>query len=300
MAGRIRTLKPEWLEDEKLGNAGDAARVLSVGLILLADDHGRGRASIAALAAAVWAQELSRDPRETLAKASRAFDALVAMPYVRAYEVSGQSYYAIVNWTRHQRVDKPGKPHVPPPPEVFAGPSRESRETLAPDRDLDLDQDQDLERDPRARAIPVPTDTTTDTTTPQNGVAAALAALFPDLALDVEGLLSEWTSTYPGLDLVQLAREAKAQARANHRKVDRAASLLGRWYQRAWHERRAEAEKPDIEVAARAKRLAAEEEKFRAMYPPFDAPRPNVDRGEGPDPRLLTVPALLVGDDEDL
>lgn len=35
---RIRTLKPEWLTDEKMEALEDSARLLSAGLILLADD----------------------------------------------------------------------------------------------------------------------------------------------------------------------------------------------------------------------------------------------------------------------
>lgn len=159
---RIRTVKPEWLEDELLAASSDAARTLSVGLILSADDYGNGRASIATLAASVWRFELERDDgaraAETLAKASGAFRELVDMRFVGCWTEAGQRYYTIRNWTRHQRVDKPGKPLVPSPPrelfedekvgekensreprESVASDSRDSREGLPPDRDLDHD-----------------------------------------------------------------------------------------------------------------------------------------------------------------
>jgi hypothetical protein len=145
---RIRTVKPEWLEDEKLGAASDAARVLSLGLVLLADDHGRGRAHEGFVAGHVWPYG---DPRETVRKASEALRELVRCGFIVVYEVRGQSYFEIRNWKKHQKVDHPGKPMVPEPSdaldnprEVLANPReeiRESSEKLAPDRDQDQDQD---------------------------------------------------------------------------------------------------------------------------------------------------------------
>lgn len=114
-------MKPEWLEDELLAGASDAARLLSVGLIILADDYGNGRASIATIAAEVWRFDMSANDgekaAETVAKASRAFRELVAVRFVGTYRVSGQTYFTIRSWTKHQRVDKPGKPIAPAPPD---------------------------------------------------------------------------------------------------------------------------------------------------------------------------------------
>ena len=69
MAGRIRTLKPEWLENESLGGCSDAARVLSAGLVLLADDFGNGRGAPGFLAGQVWPY---RDPVESRGRPERA------------------------------------------------------------------------------------------------------------------------------------------------------------------------------------------------------------------------------------
>lgn len=141
MSGRIRTVKPEWLEDEVLAAASDEARTLSIGLILLADDYGAGRASIATIAASVWRYQLERDDGanapEVLAKASRAFRELLAIGFVGCWTESGQRYFAIRNWVKHQRVDKPGKRMVPEPPKtIFVArieDSRDRRETVASD-----------------------------------------------------------------------------------------------------------------------------------------------------------------------
>jgi hypothetical protein len=111
------------------------------------------------------------------------------------------------------------------------GPPARARPSPSPSPSPKTDQDPSS-----SRAIPVPPDTDTP---PSPGLAAALVALFPDLAPDVDGLLSEWQATFPGLDYVQLAREARTRARAGGRRVERAASLLTGWYSRAWAERRA-------------------------------------------------------------
>lgn len=102
---RIRTIKPEWLEDERMAEASSDARVLSIALILLADDAGRGR-----LNRATAARCFPADP----ATFDRAFAELSGW-FVERYEVRGQGYYAIVNWSKHQRIDKPSKPRTPDP-----------------------------------------------------------------------------------------------------------------------------------------------------------------------------------------
>lgn len=137
---RIRTIKPEWLDDERLVLASPEARVLSIALIILADDYGNGRANRTILAARVFPG--SRDPRETLASA---IETLAGAGFIDLYEVDGQSYYSIRNWAKHQKVDHPSKPQVPGKPAVSES-SRDSRETIASPREsLALDQDQDQE-----------------------------------------------------------------------------------------------------------------------------------------------------------
>lgn len=143
---RIRTVKPEWLDDERLLTSGSDARVLSIALIILSDDHGRGRLTLSTPSRVF--PETPENFREAFARLSGWF--------VEEYSVRGQRYFQIVNWQKHQKVDKPGKPQVPPPetPQIsdsrkLSRESRETpenfRETLAPD----LDQDRDLDLDPR-------------------------------------------------------------------------------------------------------------------------------------------------------
>lgn len=102
---RIRTVKPEWLEDERMAEASSDARVLSIALILLSDDVGRGR-----LNRATAARCFPSDPSTF----DHAFAELEGW-FVKRYEVRGQGYFMIVNW-HHQKIDKPSKPRTPEPP----------------------------------------------------------------------------------------------------------------------------------------------------------------------------------------
>lgn len=149
MSGRIRTVKPEWLDDERLALASSDARVLSIALILLADDFGNGRASLPLLAGRVFPGKILETLESALAELTGWF--------VELYSADGQQYFHIRNWTKHQKVDKPGKPRVPAPFGTVANPPEapeKVRGALAPDLDLDLDLDHDQERrsDDRERA----------------------------------------------------------------------------------------------------------------------------------------------------
>lgn len=141
MAGRIRTVKPEWLEDEKMSMASVEARLLSIALLLLADDYGHGRAHPSYLGGQAFLT--ASNPT---AVADAAFKELLSIGFVTTYEVRGQMYYEVRNWGKHQRVDRPGVPKVPSPlptqdtgvaipgnteDSLFANHSREPREPIA-------------------------------------------------------------------------------------------------------------------------------------------------------------------------
>lgn len=135
MNQRIRTIKPEWRTDRRLNEAGIAARVLSVCLITMSDDHGRGhfREGVLAMECFEHEPDPSRTFREAFAKLSGWFLAV--------YEVRGERYWQITNWHSHQRVDKPRESRLPAPsdPDAVAEKTCDSverepiRETVAND-----------------------------------------------------------------------------------------------------------------------------------------------------------------------
>jgi hypothetical protein len=232
VSGRIRTVKPEWLEDEGLLRAGAHARVLSVALLLLADDYGNGRFIPEVMAAQVFPfEESSRVFRE-------AFAALSGMEFVTSYEVRGQGYFHIRNWKAHQRVDKPGKPRVPGPEqangqhktttrETVANGSRDCRETVAPDHDHDLDHDHDREGNARGAPPPASFADSVGAPDPDHDPWTEVAAAWLDAGWQGDQHTAK-------RDFVRIAEHARRQC--GDRWLDETRSRLTRWLE-AKHER---------------------------------------------------------------
>ncbi len=111
MAGRIRSIKPEILEDEIASGLSDAAWRLWVSSWLLADDYGRFRAGARYLAAQVWQDSAKRDVAEA------ALIELAHSGLLRLYAIENQRYGEIKpdGWRRHQRIERRGQPRVPVP-----------------------------------------------------------------------------------------------------------------------------------------------------------------------------------------
>lgn len=106
---RIRTLKPEILEDEKTSRLSDTAFRLFTSMIILADDHGNVRADARWLQAQIWWAAAA--PPDALA----ALLELWSAGLVHVYGVRGGTYATLTGWTKHQRVDNAGKGRVPAP-----------------------------------------------------------------------------------------------------------------------------------------------------------------------------------------
>lgn len=124
MARRIRTIKPDFFLSEDIAALPRDVRLTFIGLWTYVDDYGHENANPALVKAAVWPLDddiTSRDVGDHLSQ-------LEANGQVAFYEVDGRRYLAIVNWSKHQRVDKPSKSNVP-------APSWESRETVANPRE---------------------------------------------------------------------------------------------------------------------------------------------------------------------
>lgn len=110
---RIRSLKPEMWQDEKVGALSRDARLLFVGLITMADDEGRLRGMAAAVLGHVFPYD-----EDALRKLPAWLDELVASRLVVAYEVDGVRYFYVQGFTRHQVVNKANKSTLPSPPTV--------------------------------------------------------------------------------------------------------------------------------------------------------------------------------------
>lgn len=125
MAGRIRSIKPEILENERTARLSHEGWRLFVSLFTLADDYGNLHAAPERLTGAVFWGRAAAEP------VSRLLEELAKAELVLLYIAKGQSCAHILGWYEHQRVDKPGKPKVPAPSDDDTKRSRESRETPA-------------------------------------------------------------------------------------------------------------------------------------------------------------------------
>lgn len=167
---RIRSIKPEFPHDETLGSVSRDARLLFILLWTCADDAGRFRASPAYLRG----QLFPFDDDATPAMVEAWLKELESIGRVRIYRTNAETYGAVTNWARHQRVDNASRrtcpippwetddPGDPPPPADSHGeppseakpeedPSISSLPTPAEARGeirLDRDRDRDRDREP--------------------------------------------------------------------------------------------------------------------------------------------------------
>ena len=105
---RIRTIKPETWTDEKFVALSPLARLLFVGMWNFADDDGRMQYSPVTL-------KLQILPADSV-EISELLDEIRRESMVLIYEVDGKWYLQIVNFGRHQKVDKRTPSKLPPPP----------------------------------------------------------------------------------------------------------------------------------------------------------------------------------------
>lgn len=114
MAGRIRTIKPELLEDARVARLSSDAFRLFIAMLLLADDHGGLRADIMYLRSQVfWGREEVTSSQVGSALHELASSSPKARAMVELYEVRGQFYAHILGWEKHQKVNHPGRNRVP-------------------------------------------------------------------------------------------------------------------------------------------------------------------------------------------
>jgi hypothetical protein len=108
---RIRTIKPEMFEDERIGGVSRDARLLFVALITLADDAGRCRGS----AAHIRGQRYAYDEDVTPSMVEGWLRELCVAGLITVYVHEGQRYAHLTRWDRHQKVDRPSASKLPAP-----------------------------------------------------------------------------------------------------------------------------------------------------------------------------------------
>ena len=114
MSRRIRTIKPEILDDDKTASLSHVAWRLFVSALSLSDDHGNLRAGVTYLSGQVFHSCQDTDPDTVRAAVAE----LAEVGLWTVYNVRGQTYAHIRGWSKHQRIDNAGKPKVPGPNEA--------------------------------------------------------------------------------------------------------------------------------------------------------------------------------------
>lgn len=105
---RIRTIKPEFPQSETIGALSRDARLLFVQLWTIADDAGRLRGASRMLASLLYPYD--DDAPKLMPKW---LAELEDKGCIRRYEIDGSQYVEIVNWLKHQKIDRPSESRIP-------------------------------------------------------------------------------------------------------------------------------------------------------------------------------------------
>lgn len=152
---RIRSIKPGFFKSEDVSALPLRARLTWIGLWTHCDDQGRTKDNARLIKGDIWPlDDVSlRDIEEDLST-------LAAAGRIVRYEVDGRRYLEIVNWSEHQKIDRPTKSSIPGPSNghrVLDEPSPNPRAGKGGER-----KGEEGTRDTRARdaspAAPIPTE----------------------------------------------------------------------------------------------------------------------------------------------
>ena len=114
---RKRMIDPNFWRDEKIAKCVFMERLLFQGLWTLAEDHGAGRANPLLIKADIFPYDTTlreADIEKSLVK-------LASLGLIILYEIDAQKYYYVINFVKHQTINKPSKTTIPLPlPEHYS------------------------------------------------------------------------------------------------------------------------------------------------------------------------------------
>jgi len=123
---RIRTVKPDFWDDEKLALISREARLTYIGLWTYSDDHGvvKGHPK--------WLKEKIYPYDELDIKTFESWLAeLENLKRILPFDANGERYYFIPKFLKHQKIDRPSKTTPnPSPPQGLAEDSLNIRRAL--------------------------------------------------------------------------------------------------------------------------------------------------------------------------
>lgn len=104
---RIRTIKPEFWQDELVASWPPFSRLAYIAMWNEADDEGRLRASGSYLRSRIFPYEVGLDILAVIAP-------IVETGRLLIYSVDGQTYGMLPNFNRHQLINRPSRSKLPP------------------------------------------------------------------------------------------------------------------------------------------------------------------------------------------
>lgn len=190
---RIRTIKPETFTSDDVAALTIHARWTWVGLWTHADDEGRARADPRLIKAAVW----PIDDTVSAADVTLHLDEMERRGMICRYSVAGVAYLHVVNFLKHQRINRPSlSKHPACSGDVHGGLSESSVRTHAP-----IPDDSPQEQGTGNREV-------------EQGTGKDASVRRP--SAEADPLFDEFWSTYPRREAKGAARKAwdKATTRA--------------------------------------------------------------------------------------
>ena len=114
---RKRMIAPQIWDSFSFAELSDLAKILFISLISHADDEGRG------IAGAAYIKNITfpHDETRRVAEVQKALSEIALHTSTQFYQVEDRDYYCLLHWTEYQKVDKPSKSKLPPPPSVGEG-----------------------------------------------------------------------------------------------------------------------------------------------------------------------------------
>ena len=114
---RQRMIKPEFFDSESLAECSVAARLAFIGLWVEADDYGRLKAQFTRLRKRIF-------PYDNIS--ARKFTAIIeeleSVGCIEGYEVDGEKYISIPNFSVYQYVKKPSRSTIPEYQKQYSSP----------------------------------------------------------------------------------------------------------------------------------------------------------------------------------
>lgn len=123
---RIRSIKPEFWRSDDIAALGYFDRLLFIALWSYVDDNGVGRDEEGLIIGDCFPMDMSRDPRDTLARIADGLRRLADACLIERYTVENRKYLHVKTWDQHQRIDRPNKPRYPLPTSTNAHPREDS------------------------------------------------------------------------------------------------------------------------------------------------------------------------------